>query len=537
MKSRKSTRPADVPAGNSAGIAPIDRRRFLQLSGAALAAQALPQAARAQDKNVMVARTYADMTSMDPAFSIGVIDEEIHGSVYSKLIQFRPGRKWTYDLDAAASIKQVGDKEIRFTLKRGIQFTHGYGTMTAEDVKYSFERVISPALKSSIKPDWGTLSEVRVDGEYEGTIVFKSPFQPAWNIALPYSAGNIVSKKAWEKAGGKVATTAPCFSGPYIPKEWSPKQRTVLARNPDWHGGRAAFDEIHLRPIDDENTAQIAFEAGDVDYTRVSLGALKNLRANPPANSTIAEYPSLYYVWLGMNLDNPATSNIHLRRAVQYAVDVPSIMQAAYFGVAKPSTGIIAPGLPGHRARSLVPPKANLAEARRQLKKAGLQGGVTLTLDILNKATNVTAAQVIQANCAQAGITIVINLNESGAFWSLGDESKGGERWKNVQLILNRYSMTPDPYYATSWFTTEQVGVWNWERFRSADFDIMHKRAAGESDPASRAALYERMQDLMEESGAYRFITHEATPVIYRNTIAPAFRPDGLPLFRSFRRA
>ena len=42
------------------------------------------------------------------------------------------------------------------------------------------------------------------------------------------------------------------------------------------------------------------------------------------------------------------------------------------------------------------------------------------------------------------------------------------------------------------------------------------------------------MQDIMEDSGAYRFLTHEATPVIYSNSIKPAFRPDGLPLLRYF---
>ena len=49
-----------------------------------------------------------------------------------------------------------------------------------------------------------------------------------------------------------------------------------------------------------------------------------------------------------------------------------------------------------------------------------------------------------------------------------------------------------------------------------------------------RDQMYQRMQDMMENSGAYRFITHEATPVIYSKSISPAFRPDGLPLFRYF---
>jgi peptide/nickel transport system substrate-binding protein len=46
--------------------------------------------------------------------------------------------------------------------------------------------------------------------------------------------------------------------------------------------------------------------------------------------------------------------------------------------------------------------------------------------------------------------------------------------------------------------------------------------------------MYQQMQDMMEQSGAYRFITHESTPVIYRNNLNPAFRPDGLPLLRFF---
>ena len=235
-----------------------------------------------------------------------------------------------------------------------------------------------------------------------------------------------------------------------------------------------------------------------------------------------------------MNVENDLLSNINLRKAIQHAIDVPSIMQAAYFGEAEPATGIIAPGLIGNRAKSLVAPAADFARAKEYLAAAGMEDGVTVTLDVLNKATNVTTAQVIQATCAQAGITVEVNLHESGAFWSLGDSSKGGERYKNIQLILNRYSMTPDPSYATAWFVSEQKGIWNWERYSDAEFDKLEAAAKAETDNAVRAQMYEKMQDLMEESGAYRFITHEATPVIFSNDIKPAFRPDGLPLFRYF---
>ncbi len=515
-----------------------NRRQFIKATGAlgvAAVTAGFSEVIYAQGQKILKIRTYADMRSLDPAFSQGIVDEEIQSSIYSKLIQYKPGREWGYDLDAAESIEQVDDTRIKFKLKSGIMFTGGYGEMTAEDVKYSYERILDEALESTNTPDWGSLKEVTVEGKYEGTIVFNEPFPPAWNIALPYIVGNIISKKAWEEAGGKVDTTTPCVSGPYLHQEWQPKQKTILVRNPDWHGGEAAFDEIQIFPIDDENTAQIAFESGDIDCTRVSLGSVGNLKSSPPANSTIEEYPSLYYVWVGMNVENEVMADANLRKAVQHCIDVPSILQASYFGAAEPATGIIAPGLIGNRANSNIPPEMNIAKAKEYMAAAGLSSA-NVTLDVLNKAANVTTAQVVQATCAQAGINVEVNLHESGAFWSLGDSSSG-ERYKDVQLILNRYSMAPDPSYATAWFITDQKGIWNWERYSDPEFDRLEAAAKAETDNVKRGEMYQTMQDLMEDSGAFRFITHEATPVIYRNTIKPAFRPDGLPLLRGFTSA
>jgi len=514
---------------------PLSRRRFLQESSALGVAAALPASypmrAAAASEGTLRARTYSDIRTMDPAFSAGVTDEEIHAAIYNKLIQYAPSREWGWQLDAATMIEQVDPTHIKFALRDDIGFTGGFGPMTAEDVKFSFERIVDPELESSNQPDMGSLSHVEVTGEREGVIVLKEPFAPLWSIALPYITGNIISKKAVEGLEDKrMGTEAVATSGPYLHSEWRPSEKTVLKRNPDWKGDPPDFDTIEILPIDDENTAEIAFEAGELDFTRVSLGSVERYRKSVPNDGTLLEYPSLYYVWVGMNLDHPKLQNKKLRQAIQHAIDVPSILQAAYFGAAAPSTGIIAPGLIGHRPESLVPPEADFAKAAQLLDESG-ETGVTLTLDVINKTANTTAGQVIQATLASIGINVEVNVHESGAFWSLGFESEG-DRWKDVQLIMNRFSMTPDPYYATAWFTCDQVGVWNWERFCNEEFDRLHKEASRETDVAQRDAMYRRMQDMMEETGAYRFITHEATPVVHSARMVPALRPDGLPLHR-----
>lgn len=513
--------------------APLGRRGFLKGATALGAASLLPMGfanrAMAQADGTLRVRSYGDLSTMDPAHSVGVVDENIHAAVYNKLIQYTPGTEWGWQLDAATMIEQADPTHIKFALRDDIGFTNGFGPMTAEDVKFSFERIIADATESPNKPDMGPLSHVEVTGEREGTIVLKDPFAPLWTIALPYITGNIVSKAATEAAGGRIGTDPVAESGPYLRASWAAKEKTVLSRNPDWKGEAPAWETIEILPIDDESTAEIAFDSGEVDLTRVSLGSVERYRASVPNGGTLIENPSLYYVWLGMNLDHPKLQNQKLRQAIQHAVDVPSILQAAYFGAVEPSTGIIAPGLAGNRSDSLVPPAADFTRAAELLAESG-ETNVSLTLDVLNKTEFTTAAQVIQATLAQIGITLEINLLESGAFWASGDN-------EDLQLVLNRFSMAPDPSYATAWFTTEQAGIWNWERFRNDEFDKLHVAASQETDTTKRDEMYRRAQDLMEESGAYRFITHEATPVVYSSRIVPALRPDGLPLLRYFGKA
>lgn len=515
----------------------ITRRMFLASTAAGAFATTLPfsRMALSAEGKVLLARGRADLDKLDPGFYQNSYNVDVMNCIYSKLIHYKPGRKWGWDLQAAEKIEQVDPTHIRFRLRRGLMFTGGYGEMTAEDVKFSFERVI--AHDSPVKGDWGPLDHVEIEDDYTGVIVLKKPFEPLWNITLPYGAGHIVSKKAVMKQtgdGGDFGMKPPCFSGPYVLDEWKPNQYALLKRNSDYAGpDKAQFDEIKVIPMQDEKTAQIAYESGDIDYALISLSSLDKYQQNPPPHSTIEKYPSLYYVWIGMNMDHPKLKDINVRKAIQWAINVPQILDTVYFGKADVATGIIAPGLVGHRDKGLVPPEGDLDKAREYLKKSGV-GDLELTIDTLNASKWKSIAEIVQAQLGQIGIKLQVNVQDSGSFWTLGME-KEGDRWKDLQLIVNRFSMAPDPYYATEWFTCEQVGVWNWERFCSKRFDELNQDAITEGDASKRAGMYQEMQDLMEQSGAYRFLTHEASPIMYRNSkMKAAMRPDGNPLYRYF---
>lgn len=507
------------------------RRSVLAGAGAFGAASlAFPHISFSQDGKVVTVRSYSDLQVLDPAFRVSLPEEDIIRSIFAPMVVPVSGDVWDWKPIAVESIEQLDDVTVSFKLRDNIGFTDGYGQMTAEDVKFSIERIADPANESPYAGDWSALKEVEVKDTLSGLIHLKNKFVPLWSTTLPTPASCIVSKKAVEELGGKFTTETVAQSGQYLLTEWVPKQKTVLKRNPDWAHEPGGFDEIHILPIEDPATAELGFEAGDLDYTWTAVSSLPRLKENPPAGSVVLEKPSLAYVWLGMNQDNEALKDVRIRRAIQHAIDRETVVDAAYFGAAAVGHGIIAPGLPGNR--DSVTYDYDPDRARALLEEAGATN-LSVTLDILNQSERLTAAQVIQANLADVGVTCEIKQNDSGTFWTLG--SKDGDYFMQLQLILGRYSMQPDPSWATVWFTPEQIGVWNWERFDSQEYKDLHEQGKVESDPAKRDEIYKKMQGLMDESGCYVFLTHEVVGAIHKDTIVPGLKPNGESLLADFK--
>ncbi|MBX6320306.1 MAG: twin-arginine translocation signal domain-containing protein [Rhodospirillaceae bacterium] len=513
----------------------LDRRAFLRASAAlGVAAAFAPRRSGAAESKILRVRSYSDLQVLDPFDRKSNAEYDITRCLLPRLVRWKPGDTWEWEPHAAETIEQVDPLTIRFTLKRGIMWTGGFGEVTAEDVKYSFERIADRERKSPYFDDWSALDKVEVVDKYSGVIRLKQYYAPLWSTTLPAGSGQIVCKAAVEALPDKHFTTeVPASAGPYVFKSWEPKQRTVLARDPNWKLTTPYYDEIQIQPIEDEKAAEVAFAAGELDFTQISLSSLANYRKNPPPRTTLIVKPSLAYVWMGMNHDHPKLKDPRVRRAIQMAVDADAAVDAAYFGQAERATGIIAPGLPGHREKNLV--TRNVAGAKKLLEEAGVSD-LTLKLSVLNKTEHTSLAQVVQASLAEAGIQVEIDPQDSGTFWSLGDE-KSGDAWKDVQLLIQRFTMEPDPAWATMWFTPDQVGVWNWERWNNAEFGKLHEAALHEPDTAKRDAMYKKMQDLMEEDGNYVFLTHEATAAICRDSVVPALTPDGDELYDEFRAA
>ena len=510
----------------------ISRRRFIQSTATLVTLAAIqPRGAFAGDTSLMRVRQIDDLTSLDPAFRNTSSENNVMRSIYRSLIRYKAGDKWETELDAAELLEQVDPTHIKFKVKQGIKWSDGSGEMTAEDVKYTYERHADPKTESPYANEWGPLEKVELTDKYSGTIVLKEPFAPLWRSTLPWAAGYIVNRAAVERAGGKITIDPGAMCGPYVLAELTPKDKAVVKRNPDFKEYVPAFDEIHFIPIQDDKAAELAFEAGELEYSWVSVGSVKRYRETPPAHSKLLEKPSLAWTWIGMNRDNPALEDIRVRQAIQKAVDVDAILQGAYQGVVGRATGIIAPGLMGHR--NIEMPKRDVEGAKKLLAEAGPVAPKSLTISVLNTPAYISAAQIAQANLADVGIELTINQYDGATFWTLGVQSSG-ETWKDLQLILNNYSSSPDPSQMTAWYTTAQVGVYNWERFRNDEYDKLDKAAVAELDDGKREPMYVMMQELLDESAQFIYLTHELFAVLHRDDITPAVMPDATPIYGRF---
>jgi peptide/nickel transport system substrate-binding protein len=511
----------------------IGRREFLQTTGLAalgLTGAGFPGLSWAVRGDELHIRNYNDLTSLDPPFSVSGAEGVIARAIFQNLVQFKSDGTWGTRLDAAEHFEQVDGTHYAFRLKPGQMFSNGFGEMTADDVKFSLERIIG----SLNAPDAGPFSHVEVQDRYSGLLVLNSPYSAYVTVGLAGPSGAIMSRKALESVGGRFNIQPPCCSGLYLFKDWKAKRKTVLERNPLWQGPEAAFSEIHVYAMNDDKAAEMAFEAGQLDSAQISVESIAPFEKDMPPDSYLKVLPSARNYWLGMNQSNSALQDIRVRQAIQYAINVEDVVEAAWFGLAVPATGPVPSGMTGYREKALIAPRGDPDKARALLKEAGVELPLRLTLDVNSGTLELTAVQVIQWSLKKVGIEVDIHAQDNGTFLQIGRED-AGDQWQDVQLFFQSFIGLADPYYSLTWFISEQMGQWNWERFNSAEFDQLNDLALATTDEAERDRLYQRMQDLMEESGCYRFITNGVMPQIIRNRIKPAFRPDGYPILRGFR--
>jgi peptide/nickel transport system substrate-binding protein len=484
----------------------------------------------------MYVRSTLEVGTLDPANWSSPVDVYTLDAISEGLVSYKPGT-WEVVNTLAETFEPSSDGlSYKFTLKQGIPFHRDYGEVTAEDVKFSFERIAGltkPKVAAAYQADWAALKEVKVDSKYSGTIIMKEPFAPLMRSTLPVLSGKIMSQKAVTELG-KGYIRNPVGTGPYEFTEWIPKQKVTLTRFAKYGGANSAYAPpaaaaaIEFQLITDDGAAQTALQAGDLEFAQISTAYVDLISGSSDFN--LAKTASLNYEWIAMNVQDPVLSNIDVRKAIRQAIDVPGIIQAAYDGV-------------WQRARAIIPetmglgywadaPEYNrdVAAAKALMQSAGVSSA-KLSFTCVDASADKIVAQVVQENLAEIGIDVSINVQDAAAFWTIPGEGGGGEK---RQMVYSYYVTEPDPAWSMEWWTTDQIDLWNWSGWSNEEFDTLYAEGTRTLDPAKRQEIYVEMQKVWDADANMVWVAYMTNPYAYKKSVSAFFRPDGDPIFWRF---
>ena len=470
----------------------------------------------AQESTLRIARP-GDIGSLDPAYLVNIKNEfTIMNCLYNGLVKYKSG-SWEIVPDLAEKWEISKDgKEITFWLREGIQFHHGYGEMTAEDVKFSFDRIINPQNASPEDVSWAALDHVEVIDKYTVKLVLKEPSARLFTSTLPMNAGFIVSKKAVEDVGKVNFNFYPIGTGPYEFVYWIPNQETMLTAFKDYWGEPPKIKNLKFIPISEDLTIEMALETGEIDVAVISEESIHRFQEN--SDISVHLKPGLATFWIFFTVNKPPLDNIKVRQALRYAIDVDEIIKAVYAGIPDQAYTLVPPGILGYW-KDAPRRKIDIEKAKKLLAEAGYPDGLTLTMVSKQIIKGDIVGEVIQSQLKKIGVDLKIDILEVGAY---ADAAKKG----TYNMLYDRFSHTVDPGYISMWFVCGQA--WNLFHWCNEEYDKLWHQGEVTLDFEKRAGIYQKMEKIMDEDAIAVWVTHGVRPVCMQKYVDPgSLFPNG----------
>ncbi|SDW70722.1 ABC transporter substrate-binding protein [Roseicitreum antarcticum] len=357
--------------------------RLTQLMTATAVAALCAGSASAQ---TLTAGLSAAPSSMDPHFATTGQNQQLAMNLYDRLVHIDAAGNFTPGL---ATEWEVSEDRLTwtFTLREGVTFTNG-SPFTAHDVVYTFERI--PEVPNSPAPFTQRLAAISsVEAVDDQTLVVTTA-EPAPVLISDLATIYIVSRDAGDAESADFDRgTAALGTGPYRMVSYSPGEQLVIARNDDYWGETAAFEEITIRFLDNAATRVASLQAGEVDFIdAVPPNDLQRLSADDGIDVISAPSARMLYMGVDQLEDttvqiDPAVGNpfldVRVREALSLGINREAIIDRIQFGSGAPANQFAPEGIFGHNP-DLPTPTYDPERARELLAEAGYEDGWSMTI-------------------------------------------------------------------------------------------------------------------------------------------------------------
>ncbi len=431
-------------------------------------------------------------------------------SVYEGLLRYKPGTLETEPCLATSWEVSDDGKEMTFHLRKGVQFHNGFGEMTAEDVKATYDRLFDTekwTYVAEIMDDWRDLERVEVVDKYTVKLYLKNPDYTYFTYLLPHYTGNITSKKALDQYGPEGTKIHAIGTGPYELDEWIPMDKIKLKKFDAYWGDKARIENVEFTSFGNTMAAEKALESGQIDVAKVSRESLKHIQKNPDLVTHI--FSGSGFAWIGMTLNKPPMDNIKMRQAIAHAINVDEILRFTRSEYSQDPTTLRALSsmpkfFPEAVTKEICPPyEYNPEKAKQLLKEAGYSGE-ELQLGASPPGDMDDMATIVQGQLLNVGIKCKLTTLDKLAFW---DATTGWEKEGPFHIFVDHwYDYAAAPNLAVlNWVCGEH---WNLMRWCNPEFDKLLARVKAIASREDRIDKFQELQKMMYDDYIAIWVDH-----------------------------
>ncbi len=477
---------------------------MLALGLPALAQDYTPDPAATAGGTITV--TYKDdVATLDPAIGYDWQNWSMIKSLFDGLMDYTPG---TTELrPGLAESYEISPDGLVYTfkLRAGVKFHNGR-EMTAEDVKYSLDRVTNPATQSPGAGFFGAIAGFDAAGEggLSGVEVV-DPLTVKITLSRPDATflhvmalnfASVVPKEAVDAAGDDFGKQ-PVGTGAFKLAEWTLGQRLVFEKNADyWRAGVPFLDSVVFEVGQEPVVALLRLQNGEVDVPGDGIPPAKfmEVMADPAQAERVVQGGQLHTGYITLNVTMPPFDKLEVRKAVNMAINKERITQIIN-GRAVPATQPLPPSMPGY-TEGYAGYAYDVEGAKALLAEAGLADGFETELYVMNTDPNPRIAQAIQQDLAAIGITANIqNLAQANVI-EAGGAGTAPMIWSGGMAWIADFPDASNFYGPILGCAGAVEGGWNWSKFCDEALDAKAVEADSTFDPAMAADRLKMWSDV-----------------------------------------
>ncbi|HLU55310.1 MAG TPA: ABC transporter substrate-binding protein [Pseudonocardia sp.] len=378
---------------------------------------------------------------------------------------------------------------VTFTLREGVTFADG-SAFDSADVKASLDRIRDEATGAVARASLESVASVEAPDPRTVVLTLTGP-DAGLLAALASVNLAILPSDATEEA----LQATPNGTGPFTLTQRTPNQSIVLEPNPNFWGGAPKVPSLEFRVIPDETSIVAAMQSGNVSFAVFDDPLVA--QSAEGSGLTVTKTPQLSYHVLQLNARRAPLDNLDVRLAIQCAIDRQQVLDTAALGEGEVTGPITSPAYRSDPAARPCPQR-DLDAAKRHLAAAGHAGGLTLSTIVSQGeyATSVNEATNIQAQLAEAGITLNLEVLESGAYvdrWVAADFE--------TAVALNGGRPDPDGMYGRYFTSTGNLN--EVAGYSSPELDALFAQGKATSDPEARKAIYQEVSRHLEDNAVW----------------------------------